>query len=396
MASVEYLIQGIAPSCNHEDAIKKALSPSHNYDQVIIYSAFCRSESVRALENELKSYGPKACVIIGIRNGSTSKQGLEALIKSGVDLYAVDTGSPLILFHPKAYIGINHSANYANAVIGSANFTPGGFNRNIENSCIIKFNLSDKSDCKCINDFIAGKDILLTKFNPDNVVHITSVEIINDLFKEGRITDESSPVKSIKNIGINMAGKKIVPRMALHTKRSSHKPNIFSKSCSHTSSNSVILKKSAPTMLHEVWRSGPLSERDLTIPKNANTNPTGSMLLKKGMYDIDFQSYFRDTVFHDLSWQIKSPKKPYFEYADAKFYFIIDGIEYPAYTLTVQFDTRTDTKSFKQRNGTTHLHWGAAKSLVKNRALLGKSLYLYRIAEKNDEYVIEIKSPDDD
>ncbi len=62
MAKVKYLLQGINADSNHEDAIKELLNSSQNYDQVIIYSAFNRSDSVHFLEDELKWYGKKACV----------------------------------------------------------------------------------------------------------------------------------------------------------------------------------------------------------------------------------------------------------------------------------------------------------------------------------------------
>lgn len=392
MAKVKYLLQGINADSNHEDAIKELLNSSQNYDQVIIYSAFNRSDSVHFLEDELKWYGKKACVIIGIRNGSTSRQGLEALFKTDVELYVIDTGSPLVLFHPKAYIGINHKKKYARAIIGSANFTPGGFRRNIENSCIIDLDLSDKSDQQFINEFIAGRNTLLSNYDAENVIHIKHMDDIKKLFKEGRIIDECER-KYLTNIGINTT-KKIVHHMPIHIKTHSQKANKV-KNNLPINTGSVILNKTTLTNFHEVWKSKPLSERDLTIPKNSNTNPTGSMLLKKGMYEIDFQSYFRNKVFKQLKWfQGTDPKKPYFEYANAKFHFIIDGIEYPEYTLTIQFDKRIDTRSFKQRNGNTHLHWGEAKSLVKNQALLGKTLYLYRIDGRPDEFIIEIKDSD--
>src|SRR5690606_12756867 len=52
-----------------------------------------------------------------------------------------------------------------------------------------------------------------------------------------------------------------------------------------------------------MWESNGLTERDLNIPTGPNTNPTGSMLFKKGnMDDIDQRHYFREDVFVDLDW----------------------------------------------------------------------------------------------
>ena len=392
MAKASYMLQGIDPNRNHEDLIKELLNSSHNYDQVIIYSAFNRAESVQELNTELTFYGDKVKAIIGIRNGSTSKQSLKALLDTGIDLYAIDTGSPMVLFHPKTYMGINHAKNFAKIIIGSANFTPGGFRRNIENSCILDLDLNDPSDINFVNEFKNDQETLLTAFDADNVVHVTSTSIIEDLFNEGRIVDENE-VRQITTVGSDRGGKKIVKRMKLRSKPS---PRRATGSPSLPKAGSIISGGTTSAGLIEIWKSAPLSERDLTIPKGVNTNPTGSMLLKKGLYNIDFQSYFRQVVFKDLKWSVRPGKKSYFEYADAKFHFIIDGVEYPAYILTIQFDTRTDTKSYEQRNGNTHLHWGEAKSLVKNRDLLGETMYLYRINGKPDEFVIEIKDTYED
>lgn len=392
MAKAKYILQGLDPKDNHEDLIKELLNPSHQYDEVVIYSAFNRLDSVEALKKELTAYGSKVKAVIGIRNGSTSKQSLEALFETGVDLYVVDTGSQMVLFHPKTYIGINYSKNFAKVVIGSANFTPGGFRRNIENSCILDLNLCDASDRAFIKKVKDDENTLITTFDADNVIHVTSKGIIGDLFNEGRIVDEAA-VRHITPVGADKGEKKIVKRMKLHSKKSSSNSR---KKRTAPKAGAVILDATKPAGLLEVWKSKPLSERDLTIPTGAATNPTGSMLLKKGLYDIDFQSYFRNDVFTNLKWKRGPIPKNYYEYANAKFYFIIDGIEYPAHTLKIQYDTRTTTTSYKQRNGNTHLHWGDAKSLIQNRNLLGETMYLYRIVGKDDEFVIEIKETDED
>lgn len=392
MAEVHYLLQGLDSSRNHEVLFKELITPRNKYDEITIYSAFNRSESVLSIKDALTSYGKKAIVVIGIRNGSTSKQGLEALFSTGVELYVVDTGSPMVIFHPKTFVGIDNNHQVADVVIGSANFTPGGFYRNIENSCLIKLDLTNFSDVDFLDTFIESRNILLSSFDPENVIHITSKAMIKDLFEEGRLVDENSFAMHVTNIGIAKGHKKPVKRMALKTPKKEHKsPEGKVK----PTQGAVILNGSFAANLVEVWKSGPLNERDLTIPKSPDTNPTGSMLLKKGVYNIDFQSYFRDTVFKDLTWSNKNNKKPYFEYADANFHFIIDGIQYPPYKLTIQYDKRTDTKSYKQRNGNTHLHWNTAKDIIKNRELLGKTLTLYKIVGKDDEFVIEIKDNED-
>ncbi len=115
------------------------------------------------------------------------------------------------------------------------------------------------------------------------------------------------------------------------------------------------------------------------------------MLMKKGDYDIDQQSYFYDVVFKDLKWSVKVGKPNYYKFADAKFHFIIEGIEYGPYTLTLKYDERTNTKSYAQKQPNVSLSWGDAKDIIKNRNLLDKIMYLYRIEGEKDKFLVEIK-----
>ena len=115
------------------------------------------------------------------------------------------------------------------------------------------------------------------------------------------------------------------------------------------------------------------------------------MLLKKGAYDINQQQYFRRTVFVGLNWAQKTGKPKYFEYATAKFHFIIDGIDNGTYSLTMKYDSRTNTASYLQKQPNVHLSWGDAKGIIRNKNLLGQIMYLYKVDGKQDEFVIEIK-----
>ena len=49
-----------------------------------------------------------------------------------------------------------------------------------------------------------------------------------------------------------------------------------------------------------------LTERDLNIPSGKKTNPTGSMLWKKGAAaeEVDQRHFFREDIFAKLDWQV--------------------------------------------------------------------------------------------
>jgi len=139
-----------------------------------------------------------------------------------------------------------------------------------------------------------------------------------------------------------------------------------------------------------VWESKPLNERDLSIPKGANTNPTGSMGFKKGLYDdIDQRHYFYDEVFNELPWEADTPGSKKLR-ATAKFELVIKNVSYGVFELVVAHGTDKTSASYLQRNFMTQLHWGVARPFIAKRDLLGRNLYLYRKDSVPPEFMIEI------
>jgi hypothetical protein len=80
-------------------------------------------------------------VFAGIRNDTTSYQGLARLHGIVRQLYTVDTGSRTVIFHPKLYLV--RAVERARLVIGSANLTVAGLNNNIEAGMLLDFDLAD-------------------------------------------------------------------------------------------------------------------------------------------------------------------------------------------------------------------------------------------------------------
>lgn len=139
-----------------------------------------------------------------------------------------------------------------------------------------------------------------------------------------------------------------------------------------------------------LWESGELTERNLNIPHGSTTNPTGSMLLKKGkIKDIDQRHYFRETVFAELNWQHDTNlKRSHFERAVAKFQIIIDGNDYGTHELKLSHNTKTDTLSYAQKNSTTGISWGQVKELIAKKEHIGKSFSLYKNKDNPDEFIL--------
>lgn len=388
LARVEYLLQGIEAVENHENKIADMLQG--RYDRIMAYSAFLRKDAVMDIKTELEAHKGKVTALVGVRNGITSIQGLKCLLDSGAEVYCVDTGDGNRIFHPKTVVAVDYIRGLADVIIGSANITTGGFLNNIENSVILHLDLSDSSDKAFLDSFFDGYKHLLSDYDQDNVFKVDS-SCVDELLDEGRIIDEDEKrqKKTIVSVGKNNKGNQVIKRMPI--KCGKHRVPI-SRQQKAKNNKAVVVLTSFNGSVTEVWRSKKLTERDLNTPSGAKTNATGSMLLKKGAYNIDQQSYFRNEVFSKLDWRVIPKKAKHFEFAEARFHFIIDGIDNGCHTLMLKYDSRTNTKTYKQKQPNVSVSWGTAKNIMKNRALLDKIMHLYAVDGKDDEYVIEISN----
>ena len=97
------------------------------------------------------------------------------------------------------------------------------------------------------------------------------------------------------------------------------------------------------------------------------------------MEGIDFQHYFRETVFSDLNWQTNpESRSPHLEHATINAEIMIKNISYGIYELEVTHNPETNTRSYKQGNATTKIKWSEARSLIANRDLLDRTLRLFK------------------
>lgn len=390
MPSKKILLQGVTKD-NHITAVKQVLSVP-NLDTVLICAAFVSEGGILLLEDSLVPVADKTTIFAGIRNGLTSAQGLSKCISIGCKTYAVDTGSRTVIFHPKIYI--SKSTNEARILIGSANLTPGGLNYNIEASIYMELDLADR-DSSALIEQLENKITSMTDNYPDHVFIVTDEEMIQHLVEAGRIVDESLvpapvPTGSSRNRDLDN-----VPRMRLKTKLIAQPRATRLPTRSRTAPATPLapapsgVAAQARERLNLVWESTPLVRRDLTIPTGANTNPTGSMLFKKGNSNIDQQTYFRIEVFNHLAWR-PDPRTVGKELAEANFQIIIRSVDFGVYRLTVTHDTRTNTRSYKQHQPMSALRWGAARQLIARDDLLDRTMRLYRDNMNTDSFVIEI------
>ena len=114
------------------------------------------------------------------------------------------------------------------------------------------------------------------------------------------------------------------------------------------------------------------------------------MGMKKGQLEgIDQRHYFREQVFASLTWS-PDDHKAHLERASAPFHLILEGIYSGRFELRLTHNTDTASKTYKQKNFMTHLHWDAAIRIVANRKFMGRIMRIYRIQSDTTEFLIEI------
>jgi hypothetical protein len=385
MAKPSFLFQGVRRNNDHETAIRSIFSIS-DLSQVILSVAYVRETGVLQLENLLKKHASITTIFAGIRNGTTSAQGLLSLRACGVKLFVVDTGSISPIFHPKVYFALSKKAGIV--ITGSANLTTYGLSFNIEASTVLTLDRSDTVDEYYLNDLLSGFSSLQNDF-PGYVTEIRAKREIAQLLEEGRIEDERITTRLPSNRIKESSERDKLKRIQLFVK----KPDFIRK----TKPKKKIIKKAIadrflPGALELVWTSKGLTERDLNIPTGKNTNATGSMLFKKGQLDeIDQRTYFRQDVFSGLTWRNDTRSiLSHLERAEANFEIMVKGINYGVFRLKLTHNSRTNTEAYRQLNAMTQIHWGEVKSIVAQRDLLERELRLYRRVDDSQSFAIEI------
>ncbi len=366
MAELEIILQGLCQNDDHETAVNKLLT-TPDIDNYLFSLAFARKNGVDRIKDNLKNVADKSQIFIGIRNGITSVQSVFSLLEIGVNPYVVDTASNKKIFHPKIYAG--YSDTNAFVVLGSANLTFGGLNQNIEASSFVKLDRSQQPDDDYLQKLVTTITQLPVKY-PDHVFQITNPRQAVGLLHEGRLEDERLTRLPATTKTKNRTARDNLKPIPTFEKRKPEPNKATKKRKSRIASNTGVL----------VWESKPLTERSLNIPTGTNTHPTGDINLGKGITeDMDFQIYFRETVFADIAWATDPHSShPHLERSTINAELVVKGLSYGEHELEVTHNPRADTITSKQRNVKTKIKWGDAKEIIAKRDLLDRTLRLYK------------------
>ena len=392
MADLNFILQAVT-AANHAESIRTLLTLSKP-TQIVVSVAFARTAGLLAIQESIKPLAAKTKFFVGIRNDITSIQAIKQLLAMEVNLYAVDTGSRQVIFHPKLYLAANTSN--AVAIIGSANMTFSGLHNNIEVSTRVALDFSKNPGDKTFVDTVVSAFDTMLAAHPKHVFKIKDDKHATQLFEEGRLADETVVIAPISGSSVKKGDRDDLAPMKLVRVNRPHPPKAKAAPAGAAAPAEAAPAKSVPAPAkpikgtkYLVWKSKPLSERSLCIPRGENTNPTGSMGFTKGLYEVNPRHYFYEDVFNDLAWTPEKPGSKKFR-ATAKFEVVIKNINYGLFDLMIAHKTDTGSATYKERNFMTQIHWGKAKKLIAKSDLLGRNLYLYRKDSTPPEFMIEI------
>lgn len=373
-----FLLQGLKENEDHFKYVRDMIENPSDIEKCIISSAFMNASGADLLLDRLQPIKNCLKMYIGIRNGITSEQAFEKLAGVGIYPYYVDTATAAYIFHPKVYL-TRYKNNTCTLIVGSANLTTGGLISNLEASILLQLDLSSSEDEGIYNQILEAFEALEATYD-DNVILTDEETDYNKMVEQGLLIDESFVQPRITAKASGGKGRtELRKRMALPIRKiakTAKKPKHYEETLVEgTEATAGLINKNL------LWKSKPLSRRDLNIPTGAKTNITGSMFLNRGdaSQNINFQHYFRDEVFADAKWSYDTdPKRRHYERAFIKFKVVMRGIDYGIFTLRISHNTNTSSAAYKQHNSMTQLHWGKdLKSLVGKDDLLNGIMYIY-------------------
>lgn len=385
MARCDLLFQAITKDF-HAEKLRELLAVS-DLKRFVASVAFVQENGVDAIADGLRAVAKQTRFLVGIRNEITSIQAVLRLIQIGVEVFAVDTGSRSPIFHPKLFIV--ETGHEASLIIGSANMTFSGLHNNIEASVILSLNPKQRDDKTFLQAVFAALDDLPISF-PDHVFRIADDVAAEKLFEDGRLIDEGIVVApAVRSLVRRGERDKLGPMQLARHARPVRRARRLTRPSSRVRRRGVVAA-TVPKDFVLVWESRGLSERDLNIPSGANTNPTGSMLWKKGATeDIDQRHFFREDVFSGLRWR-SDKSRPHIERALARFQIVVKGLDYGTYLLKLSHNTDATSASYRQKNSMTQVHWGVALNILAKRDLLGRTMSLYRKNTRPPQFLIDV------
>ncbi len=398
---VNVLSQGLTPSiANSVGAALINYLSSNDYERFTGISAFASEAGINGLSNYIqraKRTYQHLTIIVGVDQKGTSKEALEALLSLNINtLIFYQRG--FSIFHPKVYLF--EGADRSQLIVGSSNLTVQGLFVNVEASIHVELNHAVAEDRQVIVDLKTRFSGLFDLTDP-NLQPITA-ELIEQFIAEKIVPTEadrkeirekineldSQTDESIDRIIQTIFPKRQLPVAPKEFRRTQKQPIVIPIDGVPT----VTTPKPAITEIFIlVWQRRKLPASSVEIAGTVNTNPTGGLRLVQDKFQIngviiDQTTYFRDVVFGALLWATEK-MSPLVEKAIGKFYVSLLGNDLGMVPLEIRHKPSGEAG---QHNYTTSISWGALSKTVRERALTGRTLNLYRSDDAGDIFKLDI------
>lgn len=369
-------------------------------------SGFFSFGAFQDIGNELRAAAARGATIRGVvgsyEGGTLASDVLDLVACLGIPSSGARIGVVHYrnaFFHPKT-VHITRKDGSQAAYVGSANLTTSGVvSSHVEAGFLL--DTRDGDDASLIGEVRAAIDEWFSA-SRQGFHEVRSPEDVERLRADG-VLDVRRPKLASVVVGDGSSpptqtGPLLAPLLPIHGGRGAREKEGPETAVAAEASIAAGTSIAAPVDdWVPLWRSKPLTTRDLALggQDGGTTNSTGSMLLKAGAWmadsTADFQSYFFVDVFAALAWEVG--RRPHDRIAFAVFEIDVEGHSSAEHVLRIRYDTRTNTTTFAQRNGMTHLSWGDASPLVRRSKNLGRVLTLYRSKQDARRFRVTIAQP---
>ena len=167
---VDYIVQ---PDTQLGLALSTMLDSGAPATKIVFVSAFVGLQTIMRLKHQvvgLRANGADINFILGIDFKGTSQEVLKELLDWGLDVRIVKHRRAGHTFHPKLYLfEWDHQGTI---IVGSNNFTEGGFFRNYEAAVRVTYQLPEEAEpfsaaCTELNRFLDPKGPIVYQLTPD-------------------------------------------------------------------------------------------------------------------------------------------------------------------------------------------------------------------------------------
>jgi len=387
-------------------------------DSLTLVVAWARFRGLIRLRDEVEAFrarGGKTRLIVGIDEGGATRPGLllAGRLFDEASIFHDPAGGT---FHPKIYLAAG--GDRALLVVGSSNATPGGWFNNYEASLEARFDLPQDANHPALTGVY---DYLNSLLSEHELLLPLTEELVDKLVRDRRFnvsgherstrsrrsgsggeTDEADTDASGSGDDAGdeqrLFGRRRGPRTYAPPLSSEAQAELASLEIRPDDEAELDPPLPAPTdapgtpgalsapasepaanaVPVETWNKV-LPRGDAQQQRSSGTNITGNVRLTKAGHDIEWTTWFRQTLFGPAAWRTDHDVNGNpIERADIPFQVTIDGVSFGTVGLEV---THAPHRESGQANHTTVLRWGQLLETMRATDYTDHTLTLERMSD---------------